>query len=119
LAYGYWLEGGNSWVKLPPSLEQELPSAVIAVIVASLVTFVAMAASGIAPAFSSVTKAPVLVVAIIKRLFPKILVKSSELSAEKVGEKLHPTSTVRSCAFVARTRGSLGGKKGCTQKYSH
>jgi len=103
----------------PPSLEQELPSAVIVMIVASMVAFVVMTASGIAVFLIFVTIAPVLVVAIVKRLFPKILVKSSELSAEPVGDKLHPTSSVGSWSLVSGMRGGLGGKNACAQKYSH
>jgi hypothetical protein len=88
-------------------------------IVASMVAFVVMTASGIAVFLIFVTIAPVLVVAIVKRLFPKILVKSSELSAEPVGDKLHPTSSVGSWSLVSGMRGGLGGKNACAQKYSH
>jgi len=85
---------------LPPSLEQELPSAVIVVIVvivSAVITLVVMTASGIAPALPSVTKASVLVVSIIEMPF----VEFSELSAEKVGDKFKPTVTVRSASVVS------------------
>ena len=72
-------KGGNPWTKLPPSLELELPSSVIAVIVASMVAFVVVTVSVIPVVIPVsllfVTKASVLVVAIIKMPF----VKSSEL----------------------------------------
>jgi hypothetical protein len=108
-------------------LEQELPSAVIVVVVLIAVVITAVMASAMTIASGIavfvvfpvlVTIASVVVVAIIGVPIGKIKAKSP-VSAEKVAPRLHPTGSVLSGSFVAGLGRRLGGEQGCAQKYSH